>query len=231
MANVTDQASGIAFIYEACQPGYITDRDSVAESAALSYYSISLSLNVLLTFMIIIRLVLHSRNIRNAMGPEHRASGLYKAVITMLIESCALYAVSFLLFIGPWIVNDFVQYIFWPILAETQVRAGFYHNFGKQWSDHGDEQVIAPFLIIPRVANQTAFTSNATAPGTVGSIRFKSQQKSTNFDESLPGGSLVSSVEASGETTAGFGVWAEDAIDEVPVSRDLELSATTLNTY
>ena len=125
MANVTDPASGTVFICEASKPGYIAYRDSAAKRGAVSYYSISLSLNVLLTFMITIRLVLHSRNIRNAMGPEYRASGLYKVVITVLIESCALYAISFLLFIGPWIANHSIQYIFWPILAETQVRAGF----------------------------------------------------------------------------------------------------------
>ena len=98
-------------------------------------------------------------------------------------------------------------------------------------SDRGDEQVIAPFLIIPRVANRTAFTSNATAPGTVGSICFRSQEKSTNSSETFLGGSLVSSIETSGETSGGLGVGAEDSIDEVLVSQDLELSATTLNTY
>ena len=58
--------------------------------SALPYFSISLSLNVLLTLMIVIRLILHTRNIRAAMGIA--GSGrLSKAIVTMLIESCALY--------------------------------------------------------------------------------------------------------------------------------------------
>lgn len=59
------------------------------------------------------------------MGTPATASGLYKAVITMLIEPCALYVVSFVLFIGPWGAGSHAQFIFFPILAETQVRAPF----------------------------------------------------------------------------------------------------------
>jgi hypothetical protein len=101
---------------------------SATLNLGLSYYSISLSLNVFLTLMIVTRLVLHSRNIRNAMGAPAGNSGLYKAVITMLIESCALYAVTLLLFIVPWAVDWFqgifspVPEVSFPILFETQVR-------------------------------------------------------------------------------------------------------------
>ena len=89
----------------------------------LAYLSISVSLNVLLTFMIVIRLVLYIRNTRTALGITG-AGGLCKAVVTMLVESCALYSVSSLLVLGPMstgtgrIANFFI-----PILPETQVRA------------------------------------------------------------------------------------------------------------
>ena len=85
------------------------------------YLSISVSLNILLTLMIVIRLVLHSRNIRAATGMG--TNGLYKAISTMLIESCALFAVNSLLVIGPLIGGNYVAGTFFPILAETQVRA------------------------------------------------------------------------------------------------------------
>ena len=89
--------------------------------SGLPYFSISLSLNVLLTLMIVIRLILHTRSVRTAMGISG-IGGLSNAIITMLIESCALYAVSSLLVLGPWsAVNSSVE-IFLPILAETQVR-------------------------------------------------------------------------------------------------------------
>ena len=102
---------------------------------AVPYLSISVSLNVLLTLMIVVRLVLHGRNIRAATGSAVGISGLYKVVSTMLIESCALFAVNSLLVVGTlaaaghysninMVLNgDYLVNILFPILAETQVRA------------------------------------------------------------------------------------------------------------
>jgi len=82
------------------------------------YLVISVSLNVLLTLMIVIRLALHSRSVRAARGVPAGISGLYKTIITILIECSALYAVASLLVLGTPTAN-----IFMPVLAETQVRA------------------------------------------------------------------------------------------------------------
>ena len=87
----------------------------------LPYLSIAVSLNVLLTLMIVIRLFLHSRNILAARGAQARI-GAYRAIITMLIESSALYAVNSLLLIGLWGAGNQTADTFLPILAETQVR-------------------------------------------------------------------------------------------------------------
>ena len=62
----------------------------------LPYFSISLSLNVLLTLMIVVRLILHTRSIRTSTG-KGGINGLYMVIVTMLIESSALYGVSSLL--------------------------------------------------------------------------------------------------------------------------------------
>ena len=112
---------GVMFIYQTSQPNS-SIWNSIAINFGLPYFSISISLNVLLTLMIVVRLALHSRNIRSAMGAPVGISGLYKAIVTMLIESSALYAVNSLLFIGPWAAGNHAADIFLPILAETQVR-------------------------------------------------------------------------------------------------------------
>ena len=91
--------------------------------APLAYLPISLSLNVLLTLMIVVRLVLYGRNVRTATGSPAGISGLYKAVATMLVESSAIFAVSSLLVVVTWGVNIPVMNVFLPILGETQVRA------------------------------------------------------------------------------------------------------------
>jgi len=118
-ANVMNAAIGIMVVI-----GQTGGSQYIAAYFTLPSLSISLSLNVLLTFMIIVRLVLHSRDIRAILGaPLGRMSGLYKAIITMLIESCALFAVSSLLVIGMLVTGNHALSIFMPILAETQVCA------------------------------------------------------------------------------------------------------------
>jgi hypothetical protein len=128
---------GIVFTYQTLRPEYFNEQQ-VTINLGLSFFSISVSLNVLLTLMIIVRLTLHSRNVRNATGASAGATGLYNAIVTVLIESCALYAVSFLLFIGPWGANSLVEYVFFPVLIETQVRiSSRARNPGTLSPNHG----------------------------------------------------------------------------------------------
>ena len=84
--------------------------------------SLSLSLNVILTSMIVVRLVLYSRNVSTAMGSSTGISGLYKSIATMLVESSALFTVSSVLVIGPWAAKNPIANVFARILAVTQVR-------------------------------------------------------------------------------------------------------------
>ena len=112
-ANVGDIAISIVITYNETrtpQIGYYI----------LSYLSISASLNFLLTLMIVARLILYTRNIRNAMGISG-IGAMCNAISTMLVESCALYAVNSLLVIIPLAIQNYVMDIFFPILAETQV--------------------------------------------------------------------------------------------------------------
>ena len=130
LANATVTALGISLAYQSARPDNLL-RNSQIIDFGLPYYFISLSLNLLLTFMIVIRLVLHSRNIRNAMGPLAKSDRLYRTIVTILVESSALYAVNFVLFIGPWRTINAAQYIFLPILNETQVRVASAFHFGR----------------------------------------------------------------------------------------------------
>jgi hypothetical protein len=200
------------------RPQYFNDQ-SVTINLGLSFFSISVSLNVIVTLMIVFRLVLHSRNIRSALGARAGSGGVYNAIVTVLVESCALYAVSFLLFIGPWSAAHSVQYVFFPILIEIQVRATLCFPDVLQPRNvvsDGDKQVIAPFLIVLRVANKRALTSETVVSGNIGSMHFKSQERSAmTGSETVSGGVPVSSLDASGETTVEYSDRDETAIDEV----------------
>lgn len=95
-------------MYLSSLPEDVLKATAIANDFNYPYFAVSLSLNVLLTSMIVIRLILHRRNIQNAMGASAGAGQLYGAVITILVESSALYAVSFLLFFVPWIAGIWV---------------------------------------------------------------------------------------------------------------------------
>ena len=96
---------------------------SVILNFGLPYLSISIFLNILLTLMIVVQLILHVRIIRTDMGGPDGICGLYKAIVTMLIESSALYAFSSLLVIVPWLAGEHASVMFLPVLTQTQVRA------------------------------------------------------------------------------------------------------------
>ena len=52
--------------------------------------------------------------------------------------------------------------------------------------------------------------------GNLGSIRFRSQGRSTNDIGTLPDGNTVSSMETNGGAPDGLGVGTETAIEEIP---------------
>ena len=118
-ADDENTVTGIMFVYyESSQPA-TGAWSSVAVNFNYPHFSISLALNVLLSLMMVARLILHSRKIQNTMGVSAKA--MYRTIIAILAESSAPYAVSYALFIGPWGARSPVGYIFFPILAETQV--------------------------------------------------------------------------------------------------------------
>jgi succinate-acetate transporter protein len=86
----------------------------------LSYFSLSLSLNVLLTFLIVIRLLLHRQRTRKHLGAKHATH--YTSIAAMLVESSALYSAFSLIFIVSYARNSPVQNLFLPVLAEVQVN-------------------------------------------------------------------------------------------------------------
>ena len=120
LANVTDTATGVLVTIQTIHPDIVFDSTI---RFVLVYYPLSLSLTTLLTLMIILRLVLHARNIRNALGSRANTSGLYKTIIATLVESYALYTITFIVVMVLIYLRDPVRSFFAPILAGTQVSA------------------------------------------------------------------------------------------------------------
>lgn len=182
-------ATGIVFVHQITRTNV---QNALALNIGIPYFSVSISLNVILTLMIITRLILHSRKSRSVLGAHTGASRLYKEVITTLIESSALCAITSLLFIVPWAAGSWVADIFLPLLAETQV--------------------IAPLLIVLRVANRSALTSSIV-PETAGSTHFSGQRGSMSGFGTHPSATPIGSVHGYGKISGELGIGAEMAID------------------
>ena len=106
---------GIVLTYQATQL-------TTFEWAGIPYFSLSLSLNIILTLMIVVRLTLHVRGVRAVMG-KVGSGGLCKAIVTMFVESCAINAVTSVLVLGLLGAGNDPMGILLPILPRTRVRA------------------------------------------------------------------------------------------------------------
>ena len=115
-------ATGIAYVYQASE----TRTTSITWThLGTLYFSIALSLPILLTLMIVMRLIAHRRDVRKFIGALDVTSGPYTAIIRMVSESYALYAITFLLYIVPWAIGSPVMNLFFDPLRAIQVRTVF----------------------------------------------------------------------------------------------------------
>ena len=216
LTNTTDVVVGITRIYYDSGKKLLT---VTSVNLDTSYSSICLSLNILLTLMIVIRLIVHIRNIRNATKASD-TGGLHTAaatVVMMLIESYALYAGVLLAYTISLAVDSWAVELFNTLTGAVQVRVVFTIRDAVLvlLSNHGHTQVIAPYLIILRVAKRRAMT-NESISGTAESIRFRSQG-STDGGGSLPDGDPVNATEGNSEPAGEHVAVDENAIEEVPL--------------
>ena len=203
---------GIALVHAMSTPGL-----GHMHKFGTSYYSICLSLNILLMLMIVGWLVLHHRNFLSAVGAADGGGGLHMAVVTMLVESYALYGVAFLLYLVTWTIQHWTVTIFAKILGPVQVGPlTNFHQRAENLIKCDDTQVIAPYLIILQVANWRALTSGLVASGSrkLSSIRFWSEE-AKNSAGTTPSEDPMSSVELSGEVLNKSGAGSGGVIKEV----------------
>ena len=126
LTNIIDAVLGTAYIYLVSVPIWRTS--VIALNIATSYYSICLSLNIILTLMIVVRLMVHIRDVRKATGALNGSTSLHTAaatVVTMVIESYALYAITILPWVVTWAVESWVVTLFSGAVGSIQVRNVF----------------------------------------------------------------------------------------------------------
>ncbi|KIL60565.1 hypothetical protein M378DRAFT_167924 [Amanita muscaria Koide BX008] len=88
-----------------------------------SYYATSIGMNVLVTFLIALRLCLHRRKLLNTLPPEHAKQ--YLSLVAILVESAALYSVVALAFIISKYLRSPMDPIFLALSPFCQQIAGY----------------------------------------------------------------------------------------------------------
>lgn len=180
---------GIMTLYKTSRPDSSLF-SGVTVSFGLPYFTISVALNVLLTLIIASWLLLHHRNLKEAIGFQAGITSVYRSIVTMLVESCALYAAVSICFIVPYAMSHHASAIFLSVLARVQI--------------------IAPLLIIRRVATQRAVATASTPMG-ASTVQFKSFSGESAHDYQLKpvveakddGVNITTTIEFTNGTTDG----------------------------
>ncbi|KAF9066945.1 hypothetical protein BDP27DRAFT_1329721 [Rhodocollybia butyracea] len=147
---------GVVLLFQSSRPN-ATLWTKVTVNFGIPYYSLSVSLNIMVTLAISLRLMYYRNRLKKSLGT---ASNLpYVSIAAMLIESSSVYAVGSLCFIIPYALNSAASHLFLPVLIQAQV--------------------LAPMLIIMRVADQRAWNSH-TAAEHISTLRFGTSRRTAN---------------------------------------------------
>jgi uncharacterized membrane protein len=111
-------ALGTIWCLQSSQPG-LSLYSKIPIAFGTSYYVTSLSVNVVVTILIVVRLALHRRSILENLPPEHAKH--YLSVAAIVVESASLYSVFALAFIISYALNNPINQIFLTISSTCQV--------------------------------------------------------------------------------------------------------------
>lgn len=110
----------IMFLWQSAQPGSnLFTR--VTANFGVPYFTLSATLNVLVTAIITTRLLLYRRKIRQSLGTGQASSIPYASIAAIIIESSMIYTGLELLFIVPYALNSQVASLFLGALGYAPV--------------------------------------------------------------------------------------------------------------
>ena len=110
---------GVLWTLQSSKPG-LSFYSALPMAYGTSYYAISLSINIVLSLLIVTRLFQYKRTVARTMTPEHAQQ--YLSLATVLVESAALYSLFALLFLITYATSNPANKIFLGAASATQVR-------------------------------------------------------------------------------------------------------------
>lgn len=139
---------------------------------AVPYWSLSTAVNIVLTFLIVLRLLLARNQLKAVFGAEYAQN--YTSLIAIIIESAAIYSVTSIIYLIAFARNSNVQNLVIPVLGQVMVKF-FPLPLNPCTRSNTSSQCISPELIAIRVAYGKAF-SKETTQLTCSGIRFRESQ-------------------------------------------------------
>ncbi|KAI0684496.1 hypothetical protein BC835DRAFT_1293101 [Cytidiella melzeri] len=108
----------------------------------IPFFALSLSLNIILTIAIVLRLLAFRRHAVSALGISHGSQ--YTGIAAMVVESAAIFSVFSLLFLVPFALNHPLNEVFFQPLSGVQIVATLLIMFrvaqGKSWNENTMQQ-------------------------------------------------------------------------------------------
>jgi hypothetical protein len=173
---------------------YIYDQLSI--NIGTAYVATTLSINLLVTSLIITRLLLYRKEVSKTLPAYHTKQ--YLSVAAIVVESALLYSIFSLAFIITYALHNPMNRVFVYMGSACQVRKPSVTS--TECNCCCVLQQIAGYMIVLRVAQGRAWTSNTLTLGTVSAnIRFNPPVSTSHGDIELqlahPGDKDSSTIE------------------------------------
>lgn len=110
---------GVLWTVQSSRPG-LSAYSALPMEYGTSYYAISLSINIVLSLLIVTRLFQYKRTVARTMTSEHAQQ--YLSLATVLVESAALYSLFALMFLITYATSIPANQIVFGATSATQAR-------------------------------------------------------------------------------------------------------------
>ena len=165
--NVTIIAMGIGLPAQVSQPTL-----SIWSSLnfSLPFFTLSLSLNIILTLMIVLHLLIQRRCIVEALGSKYAQR--YISMVAIVVESAAISPITSITFLGLYISNNSVQNVYFQILPQVEVSSLFFACI-KYWGElvlfDSSLALYSSYIVLTKVHG---LPKTSTLPRSVATPRF-----------------------------------------------------------
>ncbi|KAG6911288.1 hypothetical protein DXG01_002127 [Tephrocybe rancida] len=180
---------GTLWTLQSSQPG-LSLYSALPVAYGTSYYAISLSVNIILTLLITLRLLLYRRTVMKSLPEDHARE--YVSLLTIIVESASLYSIFALIFLITYAINTPVNSVFLTVASFTQQIANYLIIYrltqGRAWH----KNTVVRSTAMEFTGESHIYTTRDTGGSTLGHENVEVQSSSDKEDENTKGGKFAS---------------------------------------